>query len=141
MNSLKAILALGLYSLFAPAADLPNAAILAPRDAPEPEQKSARMLSEEVAWRTQIRLEVLHAAPAGNRPLIARGTASELGARAGLPPVVAADGIEIHPLLSRPVPFKPLEFDIPRQATVNGELHLKPVWAMPVADCWRLRYR
>jgi hypothetical protein len=59
MNSLKAILALGLCSLFAPAADLRNAAILAPRDAPEPEQKSAQMLSEEVAWRTQIRLEVL----------------------------------------------------------------------------------
>jgi hypothetical protein len=57
-------------------------------------------------------------APAGNRPLIALGAASELGTR-------AAGGIEIHPLLSRPVPFKPLEFDVPRQATAKGELHLK----------------
>jgi hypothetical protein len=97
MTSLKAILALGLCSLFAAAADLRNAAILVARDAPEPEQKSAQMLSEEVAKRTQIRLEVLYAAPAGNRPLIALGTASELGARAaGLPPVVAgADGYRV----------------------------------------------
>jgi hypothetical protein len=97
MNSLKAILALGSCSLFAAAADLRNAAILVARDAPEPEQKSAQMLSEEVARRTQIRPEVLYAAPAGNRPLIALGTASELGARAaGLPPVVAgADGYRV----------------------------------------------
>jgi len=39
--------------------------------------------------------------------------------------LTAADGIEIHPLLARPVPFRPLEFDIPKQATAHGELRLK----------------
>jgi hypothetical protein len=39
--------------------------------------------------------------------------------------LVANDKTEIHPLLSRPVPFKPLEFDIPREATAKGELRLK----------------
>jgi hypothetical protein len=39
--------------------------------------------------------------------------------------LVAGDGIEIHPLLSRPIPFRPLEFDIPHAATANGDLRLK----------------
>ncbi len=39
--------------------------------------------------------------------------------------LMAGDGVEIHPLLSRPVPFQPLEFDIPRAATAKGELRLK----------------
>ncbi len=34
-------------------------------------------------------------------------------------------GMEIHPLLQRPVPFRPLEFDIPRDATKSGELTLQ----------------
>src|SRR5882724_584982 len=33
--------------------------------------------------------------------------------------------IEIHPLLARPVPFHPIEFDIPAAATAGGELHLQ----------------
>ena len=39
--------------------------------------------------------------------------------------LTANDKIEIHPLLARPIPFKPLEFDIPRAATAGGELQLK----------------
>jgi hypothetical protein len=39
--------------------------------------------------------------------------------------LTADDAIEIHPLLSRPVPFRPLEFDIPHDVTARGELHLK----------------
>ena len=39
--------------------------------------------------------------------------------------LTANDKIEIHPLLARPVPFQPLEFDIPRPATAGGELRLK----------------
>ena len=36
-----------------------------------------------------------------------------------------ADGaVEIHPLLQKPAPVRPLEFDIPRQATGKGELNL-----------------
>jgi hypothetical protein len=34
------------------------------------------------------------------------------------------DAVEIHPLLAKPVPVKPLEFDIPRQATGKGDLSL-----------------
>jgi hypothetical protein len=35
-----------------------------------------------------------------------------------------ADEWEVHPLLSRPVPFRPLEFDIPREATADGKVTL-----------------
>ena len=97
MNTWKAIIALGLLSLSAAAADLRNAAIFVPRDAPSPEQKAAQMLTEEIAKRTQIRLEVTHTAPPADRPVIALGTAAELGARAsGLPAVApGADGYRV----------------------------------------------
>ena len=39
--------------------------------------------------------------------------------------LVANEDIEVHPLLSKPVPFKPLEFPIPRDATRGGSLTLK----------------
>ena len=97
MNILRPIVALGLCSLASAAVDLRNAVILVPRDAPEPEQKAAQMLTEEIARRTQIRLEVAHSAPAAGRPVIALGTASELGARsAGLPAAATgADGYRV----------------------------------------------
>ncbi len=38
--------------------------------------------------------------------------------------LVADDNIEIHPLMSRPVPFRPLEFDVPTAATADGQLTL-----------------
>ena len=38
--------------------------------------------------------------------------------------LVANGGIEIHPFMSKPVPPEPLEFDIPLEATKNGELTL-----------------
>lgn len=38
--------------------------------------------------------------------------------------LVANDQHEIHPLMERPVPVKPLEFDVPAAATANGELNL-----------------
>lgn len=38
--------------------------------------------------------------------------------------LVAGDGLEIHPLLAKPVPFKPLEFAIPPAATRKGGLSL-----------------
>src|SRR5260370_42443779 len=34
--------------------------------------------------------------------------------------LTASDAIEIHPLLTRPVPFHPLDFDIPPAATARG---------------------
>ncbi len=38
--------------------------------------------------------------------------------------LVANDSIEIHPLMAKPQPVAPVEFDIPRQATAKGELNL-----------------
>ena len=38
--------------------------------------------------------------------------------------LVANGSIEIHPLIAKPAPVAPLEFDIPREATRNGELLL-----------------
>jgi hypothetical protein len=62
--------------------------------------------------------------------------------------LTANGGLEIHPLISRPVPFKPLEFDIPREATAKGELRLE--WhresglgdagrGMQVAEVWLMK--
>lgn len=36
-----------------------------------------------------------------------------------------ADTIEVHPLMRKPIPARPLEFDIPAQATADGELTLQ----------------
>jgi hypothetical protein len=38
--------------------------------------------------------------------------------------LVAGDGLEVHPLMRKPQPVEPLEFDIPRAATASGELRL-----------------
>ncbi len=38
--------------------------------------------------------------------------------------LVANGSFEIHPFLEKPLPFKPLEFPIPRNATRNGALTL-----------------
>ena len=35
-----------------------------------------------------------------------------------------ADGSEVHPLMNKPQPIRPVEFDIPEQATKDGELTL-----------------
>jgi hypothetical protein len=39
--------------------------------------------------------------------------------------LVANDGSEVHPLISKPIPFKPLEFPVPPAATRSGSLTLK----------------
>jgi hypothetical protein len=38
--------------------------------------------------------------------------------------LMANDRIEIHPLISKPMPVRPLEFDVPGEATATGELTL-----------------
>jgi hypothetical protein len=38
--------------------------------------------------------------------------------------MVANGAVEIHPLMAKPQPVKPIEFDIPKQATEKGELEL-----------------
>jgi hypothetical protein len=37
---------------------------------------------------------------------------------------LAAEGREIHPLMKRPIPFRPLEFDVPAESTADGVLTL-----------------
>jgi len=39
--------------------------------------------------------------------------------------LVAGDGMEVHPLMRKPQPVAPVEFDIPRAATARGVLDLK----------------
>ena len=62
--------------------------------------------------------------------------------------LVAGGGMEIHPLLQKPNPVTPLEFDIPREATAKGELDLN--WTrepglggngrgVQVAEVWLIR--
>jgi hypothetical protein len=36
----------------------------------------------------------------------------------------ANDGVQIHPFIAKPMPFKPLEFPIPHTATERGSLTL-----------------
>jgi hypothetical protein len=38
--------------------------------------------------------------------------------------LVANDNIEIHPFTEKPAPYRPLEFDVPGEATRRGELNL-----------------
>jgi hypothetical protein len=38
--------------------------------------------------------------------------------------LVANDAIEVHPFIIKPLPFKPVEFDIPEEATRSGILNL-----------------
>jgi hypothetical protein len=37
---------------------------------------------------------------------------------------LSADGIDIHPLIKKPLPVEPMEFDVPAAATADGELTL-----------------
>src|SRR6266566_1584580 len=82
MPFFKTIGALALCCSLAAAMDLRTAIIWVAPGAASPEKKAAIMLSEEIAKRTQIRLELTNAAPPAGRPVIALGLASELGSRA-----------------------------------------------------------
>jgi len=62
--------------------------------------------------------------------------------------MVAGDGYEVRGWLQRPVPFQPLEFDIPAEATADGVLNLS-VFREPatggagrgnaIAEIWLMR--
>lgn len=64
----------------------------------------------------QYRIRVVYA---GDSP----GRKIRLVSRTGLRPVPPVE-IEIHPLMLKPQPVRPIEFDIPRAATSSGELNL-----------------
>ncbi len=62
--------------------------------------------------------------------------------------LTANDNIEIHPLMPRPIPFRPIEFEIPQSATSKGRLRLQ--WhretglgdagrGLQVAEVWLVR--
>ena len=62
--------------------------------------------------------------------------------------LIANETVEIHPLISRPDPFRPIEFDIPPSATAQGKLRLK--WyreaglgdagrGLQIAEVWLVR--
>jgi hypothetical protein len=62
--------------------------------------------------------------------------------------MVANGAVEIHPFIAKPQPVKPIEFDIPKQATEKGELELS--WLGPsglggngrgaqVAEIWLIK--
>jgi hypothetical protein len=62
--------------------------------------------------------------------------------------LTANDNVEIHPLMARPVPFRPIEFDIPQSVTSQGQLRLK--WnretglgdagrGLQIAEVWLVR--
>lgn len=97
MIFLRTIAVLALSASAPAAMDLSKAVIFVPQGASGPEKKAAQMLSEEIAKRTQLRLEVTSSAPAAGRPAIALGMASELGSRInGLPaPAQGADGYRV----------------------------------------------
>ncbi len=46
------------------------------------------------------------------------------GDSAGTKIRLTANGLEVHPLIAKPAPLRPVEFDIPKQATEKGELDL-----------------
>src|SRR5436305_1833589 len=72
MPFLRAIAIAGLCcALAASAMDLRNAVVFLPSGASSPEKKAAQILTEEIAKRTQIRLEVTNSKPAAGRPVIA----------------------------------------------------------------------
>jgi hypothetical protein len=61
---------------------------------------------------------------------------------------LSANGVEVHPLMAKPNPVRPVEFDIPKQATEKGTLEL--VWSREaglggngrgtqVAEVWLIR--
>jgi hypothetical protein len=82
--------------------------------------------------KTQYRLRVVYAGDALNAKIR----------------LEAGDGLEVHPFLARPVPFRPLEFDVPSAATQTGELNLR--WSkepgeggsgrgLQIAEVWLMR--
>jgi len=97
MRFFRLVFFIGLSCPAVSALDLRQAIIVVSASSPSPEKKAAQTLTEEIAKRTQIRLPISASVPAGNRPFIAIGTASELGVRvAGIPAAKAgADGYRV----------------------------------------------
>lgn len=77
--------------------------------------------SAETAFDTPLQIRYTNLDPAAQYKVrvIYAGTTPQIKIR-----LVADDSLEIHPLMAKPTPVKPIEFDVPAQATANGELNL-----------------
>jgi hypothetical protein len=61
---------------------------------------------------------------------------------------LTGDGVEIHPMMPKPNPVQPVEFDVPTEATRDGELTLgctstvsgdTPRRGCQIAEVWLMR--
>jgi hypothetical protein len=120
--------------------------------APRNNRGDERIARAPLAWRR-------HAEALNDAPLEMKYTGLDRNARYKVRVVYAGEqivpkislearGREIHGLIERPVPFRPLEFDLPQEAAADGELTL--TWrrepglggsgrGLQVAEVWLLR--
>jgi hypothetical protein len=86
-----------------------------------PEWRRSWFDSAETAFDTPLRLRYTDLDPSAQYKVrvVYAGTTPQLKIR-----LVANDQYEIHPLMAKPSPVKPIEFDVPAQATASGELNL-----------------
>lgn len=75
----------------------------------------------EALWDQPLRLHYDGLDPAASYKLRVMYAGDGLSKKIRL---VADDNVEIHPLMAKPTPVRPVEFDIPRAATADGELDL-----------------
>ncbi len=87
----------------------------------KPEWRRSWFDSAETAFDTplQLRYTGLDRAAQYKIRVVYAGTTPQLKIR-----LVANNQYEVHPLMEKPTPVKPLEFDIPQTATATGELNL-----------------
>jgi hypothetical protein len=87
----------------------------------KPEWRRSWFDSAETAFDTslQMRYTGLDQAAQYKIRVVYAGTTPQLKIR-----LVANDQYEIHPLMEKPNPVKPVEFDVPQTATAGGELNL-----------------
>jgi len=94
-------------------------------DSPDEDAGTARRISwmghAETLYDTPLRMSYSGLDPAANYKLrvLYGGDSPKRRIR-----LVANDSIEVHPFLTKPRPFKPLEFAIPQAATRGGKLRL-----------------
>ncbi len=86
-----------------------------------PEWRRSWFDSAETAFDTPLQLRYTNLDPAAQYKIrvVYAGTTPQLKIR-----LVANGQYEIHPLMAKPTPVKPVEFDIPAQATAGSELNL-----------------
>jgi hypothetical protein len=87
----------------------------------KPEWRRSWFDSAETAFDTPLQMHYVGLDPRSQYKIrvVYAGTTPQLKIR-----LVANDQIEIHPLMEKPAPVKPVEFDVPAAATANGELNL-----------------